>query len=113
MKSNIFREYDIRGIIGTEINIEETYELTQAILSYFLQLNPNTQKIIFGMDGRTHGPAIKKEILRATTDMGIDVLDIGICPTPVLYFATFTTNIPHGLMLTASHNPKEYNGIKI
>jgi len=113
MKSDVFREYDIRGIVGTEIKIEETYELTQAILSYFLKLNPNTKKIVFGMDGRTHGPTIKKEMLRATTEMGIDVLDIGVCPTPVLYFATFTTGIPHGLILTASHNPKEYNGVKI
>jgi phosphomannomutase / phosphoglucomutase len=113
MKSNIFREYDIRGIVGNELPVNEVYNLSKAIVSYFLKNAPGTKKIIIGMDGRTHGPEIKKEAIKAAQDMGLDVVDIGIVPTPVFYFSLFTTEIPTGFIITASHNPKAYNGFKM
>ena len=113
MKPNIFREYDIRGIVGSEIDLSKAQDLTTAILTYFLQKNPNIKKIVIAMDGRTHGPKFKHEAVQAVTKMGIDVVDIGVCPTPVFYFSLFNTDVHSGFILTASHNPKEYNGIKI
>ncbi len=114
MQPNIFREYDIRGIFGKEFMLEETYDLAKAIVSYFLQKDPSTKTIIVAMDGRTHSPAIKKKFVAAITDMGLNVIDIGLCPTPTFYFSLFTHKVgKSGIMITASHNPKEYNGFKI
>lgn len=113
MKDNIFREYDIRGIVGKEINLNEVEDLTRSILYYFLQQNPNLNEINVGMDGRTHSEEIKEKVIAAANGMGISVTDIGLCPSPTFYFSLFNTPISSGLMITASHNPKEYNGIKI
>lgn len=113
MKDIIFREYDIRGIVDQELSIDHVYDLTRAIVYYFHQHNPSIQTIAVGMDGRTHSPSIKDEMCRALQDSGLNVLFIGTCPTPALYFSLFTTPVDGGLMITASHNGKEYNGIKI
>jgi phosphomannomutase/phosphoglucomutase len=113
MKDVIFREYDIRGIVDQEFFVEEVYNLTQAIIVYFRQQRPSINTIALGMDGRLHSAAIGHEMCRALTDAGINVLFLGVCPTPVLYFSLFTTPVQGGLMITASHNAKEYNGIKI
>jgi phosphomannomutase/phosphoglucomutase len=123
VNKNIFREYDIRGVVGTEIDLDKIPELTNAILTYFLEQSSNLSNIIVGMDGRTHSPTIKDKIIEAATKRGINVTDIGLCPTPALYFSLFETPIAKkiysnggslgGLMITASHNPKDYNGIKI
>ncbi len=113
MKDIIFREYDIRGKVDQEFFIDQVYDLTRAIAAYFCQHNPEVKTIAVGMDGRTHSPAIKEEMCRALTDSGINVLFLGLCPTPALYFSLFTKDVQGGLMITASHNTKEYNGIKI
>jgi phosphomannomutase/phosphoglucomutase len=113
MKTNIFREYDIRGIIGTELLVEETYDLAKAIATFLLQKHPNSAQIIIGRDGRTHSPAIHQNIVTALCDQGYDVIDVGICPTPAVYFAVHHFNLPTALVITASHNPQKYNGIKI
>lgn len=113
MHESIFREYDIRGKVGSEFVIEQTYDLTRAIITYFLQKNPHINTIVIGMDGRISSPIIKQNMIRALNDYGINVIDIGICPSPVLYFGLYKLPVQAGLMITASHNPKEYNGIKI
>lgn len=113
LPNSVFREYDIRGIIGKELSIENINDLTKAILTYFLSKQPDLTHIIVGMDGRTHSDSLKQEVCRAATEMGIHVVDIGLCPTPVFYFSLFNSEADSGLMITASHNPKEYNGIKI
>lgn len=113
MKDIIFREYDIRGVVGTELYINEIYNVTCAIVYYFHQHNPAIKTLAVGMDGRIHSPTIKDEMCRALIDSGINVLFLGVCPTPALYFSLFTQKVDGGLMITASHNAKEYNGIKI
>lgn len=113
MKDSIFREYDIRGLVDDELVINEVYDLARAIAHYFMQHNPNIKTIAVGMDGRTHSPMIKNEICRGLVESGLDVVFVGICPSPALYFALHTLPVDGGLMITASHNPKEYNGIKI
>lgn len=109
----IFREYDIRGKVGTELLIDEAYNLTRAIAYYFVQQNPEVKKVAVGMDARTHSPLIQKEVIRGLCESGLDVVIIGVCPTPVLYFALYNLPVDAGIMITASHNPPEYNGIKI
>lgn len=113
MKDIIFREYDIRGKVGQELIIEEVYALGNAIIAYFKKQNPAITTVVIGMDGRTHSPHIEQELSRALVDSGLTVIFIGLCPSPVLYFALKTLQADAGLMVTASHNPKEYNGIKI
>ncbi|HRN77714.1 MAG TPA: phosphomannomutase/phosphoglucomutase [Candidatus Dependentiae bacterium] len=113
MKDTIFREYDIRGKVGTEFLINEAYDLARAIAYYFVQRQPHTKTIAVGMDGRLHSPDFKREICRALLDSGLHVVFVGICPSPALYFALHALPVDGGLMITASHNPKEYNGIKI
>lgn len=113
MNHAIFREYDIRGIIGKELELDEAYSIGQAIVTYFIQNNPATRQIIVGMDGRSSSPSIKSSLAKAALDAGLDVIDIGLCTTPIFYYSLFTTNTGTGVMVTASHNPKEYNGIKI
>lgn len=109
----IFREYDIRGIVGKEFEVEDTYEMVGAILSYLVEKNPELKIIAVGADGRLHSPAIKQEVCRSILERGFDVFDIGTCTTPTLSFTMYTMPVDAGLMITASHNPGEYNGIKI
>src|SRR5258708_23297665 len=113
MKTTIFREYDIRGVVGTELMIENVYDLGRAIAFYLVQLNNAVKTVAVAMDGREHSPAIKEHLCRALTESGFDVIFIGVCTSPMMYFATYTMPIDAGIMVTASHNPKEYNGFKI
>ena len=113
MKETIFREYDIRGLVGDELIIEDVYDLGRAIAFYLVQLNSAVKTVIVGMDGRTHSPAIKNNLCRALTESGLNVIFMGVCTSPMMYFATYTVPVDAGIMITASHNPKEYNGLKI
>lgn len=113
MKNTIFREYDIRGIVGDELLIDQVYDLSRAIAFYLKQLNPHAKTVAVGMDGRISSPHIAKELCRGLLDSGIDVTFIGTCHSPMIYFATHVLPVDGGLMVTASHNPKEYNGIKV
>lgn len=109
----IFREYDIRGKVGTEVIIDQAYDLARAIAYYFKQRNPAVRAIAVGMDGREHSPILKEKLCAGLIDSGMDVVFIGVCPSPALYFALHTMPVDAGVMITASHNPKEYNGFKI
>lgn len=112
-QENIFREYDIRGIVGTEFNIDDTYDIACAIATYLREKDPTITSIALGADGRTHSPAIKNQVCKALLARGFNILDIGTCTTPVMYFSMHTASVDAGLMITASHNPGEYNGFKI
>lgn len=113
MNDSIFRKYDLRGKVGTELIIEHVYDLAKAIVYYCAQQDQKLKTIAVGMDGRVHSPAIKAEVCRAIQDSGFDVLFIGICPSPVLYFTMHTQPVQAGIMITASHNPGEDNGLKL
>lgn len=112
-KDSVFKEYDIRGVVGTEFEVQDMYEITCAIATYFLEKDASIKTIALGADGRIHSPSIKQQVSQALLDRGFNVVDIGTCTTPVLYFALHTYPVDAGLMITASHNPGEYNGIKI
>ena len=110
---SVFKQYDLRGIIGVDFPLEDVYDLGQAIAVYFITHAHGVKTVAIGADGRIHSPAIKKKLCAALQDAGLNVIFIGTCPTPVLYFSLFTQPVQAGLMITASHNGKEYNGIKI
>ena len=113
MPKVIFREYDIRGKVGSELKIDQIYDLGRALAVYIKQKRPAAQTVAIGADGRVHSPEIKNLIVRALQDSGFDVIFIGLCHSPALYFAMHTLPVDAGIMVTASHNPKEYNGLKI
>jgi phosphomannomutase/phosphoglucomutase len=113
MNSCIFREYDIRGVIGQELLIDECYNLGKALVTFLATKNPDKKTVIIGRDGRTHSKLIFDQFAKAATDMGFDVMDLGLVATPIAYFAVKKFNNPAMVMITASHNPKEYNGIKV
>ncbi len=113
MNPHIFREYDIRGVVGKDIAIDDFYDLTRAIVTYMRSQQSKLKTIVVSRDGRTSSPAIYQKVTQAIRDMGYHVADIGICPTPVMYFALHNYPCQAGLQITASHNPKEYNGIKM
>jgi phosphomannomutase/phosphoglucomutase len=113
MNDVIFREYDIRGIVGQELYIENVYELACSFAYYFLAHTMTTQSVVVGMDVRTHSPEIRDALCLGLLDNGLDVICIGMCTSPMVYYATHVLPVGAGLMVTASHNPKEYNGIKI
>ncbi len=108
---HIFRAYDIRGIVETELSDALVTRIGQALGT--LAGEQNQQAIIVASDGRTSSPAIKNSFVRALLGTGRDVVDIGLVPTPVLYYATHTLDIRSGVVVTASHNPADYNGFKI
>ncbi|MCS7129349.1 MAG: phosphomannomutase/phosphoglucomutase, partial [Candidatus Caldarchaeum sp.] len=104
---NIFRAYDIRGVYGRDIDEEVAYKVGRAFGRMVGGLT------IVGRDVRTSGPSLAKALKDGLNDSGVDVLDAGMCTTPACYFGArhFKTN--GGVMITASHNPKEWNGFKM
>ncbi len=114
MKLNpqIFREYDIRGIAGTDLT-EEIYErLGQAIVAYTRGKRKNNCFVV-AHDGRLTSRSYAHAVMDGITGAGVNVIDIGQAPTPLCYFGLFTLPVDGGVMITASHNPKEYNGMKV
>ena len=107
----IFREYDIRGIAGKDILEEDVVSIGKA---YGSLLNRQNKKIVsVGRDCRLTSEKFSQLLIRGITSTGCDVIDIGICPTPVLYFSIQHLDLEGGAMVTASHNPPEYNGFKL
>ena len=112
MKVNklMFREYDIRGIYGEDIDEEVSYLIGRAFASKLTKLGLN--KTVLAHDNRLSSPVIKENLLKGLVDSGIIVYDLGLASTPMCYFATNYYNVNTSMMITASHNPKEYNGFK-
>lgn len=112
MKVNklMFREYDIRGIYGEDIDEEVSYLIGRAFASKLTKLGLN--KTVLAHDNRLSSPIIKENLLKGLIDSGITVYDLGLASTPMCYFATNYYNVNTSMMITASHNPKEYNGFK-
>lgn len=110
----IFREYDIRGIVGENADINESVmeRLGMAYAAY-IKGKKKYNTVVIGRDGRLSGKVLANAVIDGLTACGINVIDIGMVPTPVLYYALHTLEIDGGLMLTASHNPKDYNGMKV
>ena len=112
ISKDIFRAYDIRGRYPEEIN-EELYVLLGKALGTKILLNSKDKKVSVCMDGRTSGQSLKTSLIEGILATGVDVIDIGMLPTPILNFSLYSLGINNGLMITGSHNPKDYNGIKM
>ena len=108
---SIFRAYDIRGVVDKTLTVEAVYLIGRAIGSEALQRGRN--EIVVARDGRLSGPILVDALVEGITSTGCNVKDIGCVPTPVLYFATYYLDTQSGVMLTGSHNPPDYNGLKI
>lgn len=113
MNSSIFKAYDIRGIYPSQLDEDSAYKIGRSYATFILKENPKTKNIVVGCDMRLSSPALKKELVRGLIDSGLNVVDIGLSSTPTLYFAVAYCNYDGGIQVSASHNPKEYNGFKL
>ncbi|RJQ46954.1 MAG: phosphomannomutase/phosphoglucomutase [Nitrospiraceae bacterium] len=114
MNPSIFRQYDIRGIWEKDLTPDVVELIGRGFASYLLKsLNKETAKISVGRDARLHSPAIRDSLLKGLTGSGIDVVDLGVCPTPLQYYSMYKLSLDGGVMITGSHNPPEFNGFKL
>ena len=111
LPDSIFRAYDIRGVVGDTLHAETAYWIGRAIGAQSLaQGEPN---VSVGRDGRLSGPMLVEQLIKGLADAGCQVSDVGLVPTPALYYAANVLAGKSGVMLTGSHNPSNYNGFKI
>ena len=107
----IFKAYDIRGIVDRTLTVEAVEAIGQAIGSEAQARGKRA--VCIGRDGRLSGPALAQALARGLQKSGVDVIDIGRVTTPILYFATHHLGTGSGVMVTGSHNPPDYNGLKM
>ena len=107
----LFREYDLRGIVGDIIDEDVAYTLGLSFGSYILDMG--IHMALVGRDVRVSSPSLAKALIKGITETGCNVVDLGEVTTPMFYFARYSLKLYAGIMVTASHNPKEYNGFKI
>ncbi|MBU1230459.1 MAG: phosphomannomutase/phosphoglucomutase [Proteobacteria bacterium] len=110
-RSRVFRAYDIRGIVGQDFDADWVEELGRACGAYFLARG--SRRAVVGRDCRLTSPGFQDRLVAGLTSTGVDVLFLGMVPTPVCYFAIRHLGLDAGVMITASHNPSEYNGFKV
>ncbi len=111
VERSVFRAYDIRGIIGQQLDEDSFYSIGRAISCRLHALN--RASIFLARDGRLTSESLTDALKQGLLDSGIDVFDLGAVATPVMYYATHIADIDSGLMVTGSHNPADYNGIKM
>lgn len=107
----LFREYDLRGIVGQELTDDIAERFGRTYCTHVQRRGVKT--ISVARDGRLSSPALHKALVKGLLDGGLNVVDIGICPSPLLYFSLFNLSVDGGIMITGSHNAAEYNGFKI
>ena len=107
----LFREYDIRGIVGQELTDDVAERIGRAYAT--MARDQGVKTISVGRDGRASSPVLRDRLVQGLMAGGLNVLDIGVCPTPVLYFSLFQLPVDGGVMITGSHNAAEYNGFKL
>ena len=109
INANIFRAYDIRGVVTTDLRPDIVFLIGRALATLY----PTCQQVVVGRDGRLSSQDLADQLIAGLRAGGTDVIDVGEVPTPVLYYATHALKTGSGLMVTGSHNPPEYNGIKM
>ncbi len=116
--AHIFREYDIRGIVDKDLDDDVYYKLGRAYGAFLYNqqgikpVHGERMKVVCGYDARLSGPRFQKQVVKGLLESGVDVVNIGMVPTPVMYFAVKYLDVDGGCAITASHNPAEYNGFK-
>ena len=109
--ATILREYDVRGIVGNTLHEADAWALGRSFAA--MALAEGARRIAVGRDGRTHSPVMEAELVKGLIEGGLDVVRIGVGPSPMLYFAAATLGVDGGIQVTGSHNPPEYNGFKL
>ncbi|MFN7973262.1 MAG: phosphomannomutase/phosphoglucomutase [Acidobacteriota bacterium] len=115
LSAEIFREYDIRGIVGTELDAQTARRIAVA---YAVKLarsgaRPGDKPVALGRDCRLSSESLFAAFSAGLRESGYSVIDLGVCPTPVVYFALYHLDVAGGVQITGSHNPAEYNGFKL
>ncbi len=111
---NIFKAYDIRGIYGEDLDEDTAYKLGRAYVTIRQEeVDKEKLDIVVGADMRISSPQLKEALMRGITESGANVIDIGLASTPTFYFAVANYNYDGGIIVSASHNPGEYNGFKL
>ena len=111
VNSAIFKANDIRGIVKTQLTPQVTEQIGHALGSMTLESGRDT--LVVGMDGRLTSPTLSKALSKGIMSSGCNVIDIGLVTTPMVYFANYELGTMSGVMITGSHNPAEYNGLKM
>ena len=106
--TSIFKAYDIRGICPDELNDQVAYLVGKALVNFL-----KCKEVVIGRDTRISSPSLHSALVKGITEQGADVIDIGLTTTPMFYFAIANYGHESGIMITASHNPKQYNGLKL
>ncbi|RPJ10784.1 MAG: phosphomannomutase, partial [Deltaproteobacteria bacterium] len=107
----IFREYDIRGVVDRDLTPAVVRRLGQGFGTQMVRLGQS--HLTVGRDGRLSSKTFADALIEGLISTGCDVLDLGLCPTPVYYFSLFHFDRDGGMMVTGSHNPPEFNGFKV
>jgi phosphomannomutase/phosphoglucomutase len=111
LSQSIFKAYDIRGIVENELTPDVVKLIAQAIGSE--SIAKGERGVVVGRDGRLSGVELMSALKDGLKSTGCHVVDIGMVPTPLVYYATYSKAATSGVMITGSHNPPEYNGLKI
>ena len=111
MKINpyIFRAYDIRGVYPDDLDEKIAYRIAQALAEAY----PASQKMVVARDPRLSSPALSEAVIKALLDSGKEVINLGIAPDPLFYFAIYHKKYDGGIMISGSHNPPQYNGMTL
>ena len=112
ISQTIFRQYDVRGIVGSDLTDEVAYGIGRGYAAY-LAAKGIRGAVAVGRDNRPSGDALRDALVRGLTECGFDVVDVGVVPTPLLYWALHHEAVVGGIQITGSHNPPEYNGFKM
>jgi len=110
ISKDIFKAYDVRGIYDSQLTLDSVHLIAESLCKIY---DKNNEKIIVGRDGRLSSLALSKSLINGFLKSGKDVIDIGVVPTPIMYFAVNFFKLTSGIIVTGSHNPKNYNGLKI
>lgn len=111
MNPRIFREYDIRGVVDDDLTEEIAFVVGRGLATYISRLGK--RRVAVGRDGRLSSARLRDALVRGMTAGGLEVIDLGVCPTPVFYFSLHHFDREGGVMITGSHNPPEFNGFKV
>jgi phosphomannomutase/phosphoglucomutase len=112
LAAGIFRQYDIRGVVGDDLTTDAATAIGRAFAA-FLERRGVRRPVVVGRDNRPSGQRLRDALVAALTASGVDVVDIGVVPTPLLYWSLSHLDVGAGIQITGSHNPPEYNGFKI
>jgi phosphomannomutase/phosphoglucomutase len=113
LSQQIFRQYDVRGVVGRDLTAEAALALGRGFGSYLRAEGVTGGPVAVGRDNRPSGQMLRDALVAGITSTGYDVLDIGVVPTPVLYWTLHNEDVSGGIQITGSHNPSQYNGFKL